>query len=122
MKRILRYLAGTPTHGIFLSRDTPLSLHAFSDSDWAGDSDDLVSTNSYVVYLGQNLISWSSKKEWLNPPLKRNTEQLQTHPLSFCGSAHYLLNLASLFSHPQSSTVIILEQHIFVQTRSSIHE
>ncbi|KAL9300604.1 putative RNA-directed DNA polymerase [Arabidopsis thaliana] len=63
VKRVLRYLAGTPTHGIFISRNTPLTLHAFSDSDWAGDSDDLVSTNAYVVYLGRNPISWSSKKQ-----------------------------------------------------------
>lgn len=63
VKRVLRYLAGTPTHGIFIHRNTPLTLHAFSDSDWAGDSDDLVSTNAYVVYLGRNPISWSSKKQ-----------------------------------------------------------
>ena len=33
-KRILRYLAGTSTHGIFFSAKNPLTLHAFSDSDW----------------------------------------------------------------------------------------
>ncbi|CAL9245770.1 unnamed protein product [Arabidopsis halleri] len=62
-KRVLRYLAGTPTHGIFLSRNNSQSLHAFSDSDWAGDTDDYVSTNAYVVYLGNHPISWSSKKQ-----------------------------------------------------------
>lgn len=35
-KRILRYLAETPTHGILLRRNTPLTLHSFSDADWAG--------------------------------------------------------------------------------------
>ncbi|CAA7017946.1 unnamed protein product [Microthlaspi erraticum] len=38
-KRILRYLAGTPTHGIFFSAKNELKLHAFSDSDWGGDSE-----------------------------------------------------------------------------------
>lgn len=62
-KRVLRYLAGTSTHGIFLDTTSPLNLHAFSDADWAGDSDDYVSTNAYVIYLGKNPISWSSKKQ-----------------------------------------------------------
>lgn len=62
-KRVLRYLAGTPTHGLFYSKNNPLSLHAFSDADWAGDSDDYVSTNGYIVYLGKHAISWSAKKQ-----------------------------------------------------------
>lgn len=61
-KRVLRYLAGTTTHGIFFSKKTPLMLHAFSDADWANDTDDYVSTNGYIIYLGKNPISWSSKK------------------------------------------------------------
>ena len=61
-KRVLRYLAGTTTHGIFLTSTSPLHLHAFSDADWAGDSDDYVSTNAYI-YLGSNPISWSSKNQ-----------------------------------------------------------
>lgn len=63
VKRVLRYLAGTPTHGIFLHRHNQLSLHAFSDSDWAGDTCDFISTNGYIVYLGNTPISWSSKKQ-----------------------------------------------------------
>ncbi|KAG7559597.1 Reverse transcriptase RNA-dependent DNA polymerase [Arabidopsis thaliana x Arabidopsis arenosa] len=66
VKRVLRYLAGTPSHGIFLSRKNSPSLHAFSDSDWAGDNDDYVSTNAYIVYLGNHLIAWSSKKQKVN--------------------------------------------------------
>lgn len=62
-KRVLRYLAGTSTHGIFFSAANSLSLHAFSDADWAGDSDDYVSTNAYVIYLGKHPISWSAKKQ-----------------------------------------------------------
>lgn len=63
VKRVLRYLAGTTTHGIFLQANSPMLLHAFSNADWAGDSDDYLSTNAYVIYLGSNPISWSSKKQ-----------------------------------------------------------
>lgn len=38
-------------------------LHAFSDADWAGDTDDYVSTNGYIVYLGTHPLSWASKKQ-----------------------------------------------------------
>lgn len=42
-----------------------LSSHTswFSDADWTGDTNDYVSTNAYVLYLGSNPISWSSKKQ-----------------------------------------------------------
>ena len=62
-KRVLRYLAGTSTYGLFYSNSNLLTLHAFSDADWAGDSDDYVSTNAYIVYLGKHAISWSAKKQ-----------------------------------------------------------
>ena len=62
-KRLLRYLCGTMDHGIMLRQASPLALHAFSDADWAGNKDDYTSTSAYVVYLGPNPISWSSKKQ-----------------------------------------------------------
>jgi histone deacetylase 1/2 len=70
VKRILRYLVGTLNKGLLLHRDSPSNLHAFanqlhafSDADWAGNKDDYSSTSAYLVYLGSNLISWSSKKQ-----------------------------------------------------------
>ena len=62
-KRVLRYLAGTITHGIYLHASSPMILHAYSDADWGGDTEDYVSTNGYLTYLGRNPISWSSKKQ-----------------------------------------------------------
>ena len=63
VKRLLRYLCGTMDHGIILRHTSPPTLHAFSDADWAGNKDDFTSTSAYIVYLGPNLISWSSKKQ-----------------------------------------------------------
>ncbi|CAN6699168.1 unnamed protein product [Malus baccata var. baccata] len=62
VKRILRYLKGTISHGIGYSRGS-LQLKAFSDADWAGDPNDRRSTTGLVVFLGNSPISWSSKKQ-----------------------------------------------------------
>uniref|UniRef100_A0A2N9G1T1 Integrase catalytic domain-containing protein n=1 Tax=Fagus sylvatica TaxID=28930 RepID=A0A2N9G1T1_FAGSY len=42
--RILRYLKGTLFHGLHFSAQSPLTLRAYSDADWAGDPTDRRST------------------------------------------------------------------------------
>ena len=61
-KRVLRYVRGTLSHGIYFSHG-PLTLTAFTDADWAGDPFDRKSTTGFMVFLGSNPISWSSKKQ-----------------------------------------------------------
>ena len=63
VKRLLRYLNGSRDLGIHLSSTTPISLHGYSDADWAGDPDDRTSTGAYIIFLGANPISWSSTKQ-----------------------------------------------------------
>ncbi|XP_028949214.1 uncharacterized mitochondrial protein AtMg00810-like [Malus domestica] len=62
VKRILRYLKETMTHGIRYTKGS-LTLRSFSDADWAGDPNDRQSTTGLVVFLGNNPISWASKKQ-----------------------------------------------------------
>ncbi|KAK0600545.1 hypothetical protein LWI29_016022 [Acer saccharum] len=63
VKRLLRYLYGTLNEGVVIHRNSQVAFHAFSDVDWAGNNDDFSSTSAYIVYLGWNPISWSSKKQ-----------------------------------------------------------
>ena len=63
LKRVLRYLKQTITHGLHLTRTKTLSLTAFCDADWGGDTVDRKSMRAYIVYLGPNAISWSCKKQ-----------------------------------------------------------
>ena len=63
VKRILRYLKGTSFFGLYLTHDFTLSLHGFTDADWASSIDDRKSTGWYIVFLGTTPISWKSGKQ-----------------------------------------------------------
>ncbi|XP_019200092.1 PREDICTED: uncharacterized protein LOC109193692 [Ipomoea nil] len=63
LKRVLRYVQGTQSLGLRLTQSSSPVVHAFSDSDWAGCSLDLKSTAGYAVFLGPNLVSWTSRKQ-----------------------------------------------------------
>ena len=62
-KKILRYLKATGDYGLMFKARDRISLIAYTDADWACDVDDRKSVGAYCVYLGQNLVSWSSKKQ-----------------------------------------------------------
>jgi len=66
VKRILRYLKGTLSHGLLLQPTSiakPLNIRAFCDADWASNVDDRRSTSRAAIFLGQNLIYWWSRKQ-----------------------------------------------------------
>lgn len=65
VKQILRHLQGTLNTEIVYSAVTSPQINAFSDSDWAADLNTRRSVTGYVVYLGNNPISWQSKKQTL---------------------------------------------------------
>ncbi|GKD69778.1 putative ribonuclease H-like domain-containing protein [Tanacetum coccineum] len=63
IKRIFRYLKGKPTLGLWYSRDSPFELVAYTDSDYAGATQDRKSTTRGCQFLGNRLISWQCKKQ-----------------------------------------------------------
>ena len=62
-KRILRYIVGTTTHGLWCTSSANNILTGYTDSDFASSIDDGKRTSGYVFFLGNNLISWTSKKQ-----------------------------------------------------------
>ncbi|KAI3680869.1 hypothetical protein L6452_35646 [Arctium lappa] len=63
VKRIFRYLKGTPNLGLWYPKDSGFDLTGYSDSDFAGCKLDRKSTTGGCQLLGEKLVSWTSKKQ-----------------------------------------------------------
>ena len=63
VRRIIRYVQGTSTRGLFFPVGNSTRLAAYSDADWAGCADTRRSITGWCVFLGDALISWKSKKQ-----------------------------------------------------------
>ncbi|EHK62715.1 hypothetical protein M3S_E05 [Sorghum bicolor] len=62
VKRILHYLHGTIHHGIRISTQPSTELKVYFNANWVGCPDTRRSTSCYCVFLGNSLVSWSSKR------------------------------------------------------------
>ncbi|KAG7603710.1 Reverse transcriptase RNA-dependent DNA polymerase [Arabidopsis thaliana x Arabidopsis arenosa] len=79
LKRILRYVKGTTTMGISFNKDTDCKLRAYSDSDHAGCHSTRRSTGGFCTFLGNNLISWSSRKQ---PTVAKSSTEVEYRAMS----------------------------------------
>ncbi|GJY58734.1 retrovirus-related pol polyprotein from transposon TNT 1-94 [Tanacetum coccineum] len=63
VKRILRYLKGTPTLGLYYPKCSGFDLKGYSDSYYAGCNMDRKSTSGAYQILSGKLVCWSAKKQ-----------------------------------------------------------
>ena len=63
LKRIIKYVKTTTEFGVWYSKDTNDVLAGYFDVDWAEKADDRKSTSGGCFYVGNNLVSWMSKKQ-----------------------------------------------------------
>ena len=105
LKRIVRYLQGTLDLDLHLYPSPPSSLVSYTDADWGGCPDTRISTSGYFVFLGDNLVSWSAKRQ---ATLSRSSAEAE-----YCGVANvvsescWLRNLLlELHSPIQMATIV----------------
>jgi hypothetical protein len=74
LKRILRYVRGTMSHGLLLRASSTFNITAYSDADWAGCPEMRRSTSGFCLFLGDALVSWSSKRQ---PTVSRSSAEAE---------------------------------------------
>jgi len=94
VKRILCYLQATITYGLHITRDSLLSLHGFTDADWADSISNHKSTSGYIVYLSSTSISWKFRKQRIVARSSTETEDkvLAVNPVFHTRTKHVEVN------------------------------
>lgn len=63
MMRILRYLKCSQEKCLPFSKDNHLHINDYTKIDWAVDATNRKSILSYFTFVGDNLVSWKSKRQ-----------------------------------------------------------
>ena len=98
VRRIIRYLIGSSTRGLFFPTKSALHLTAYSDADWAGCPDTRKSTTGWCIFLGDALISWKCKKQ--ECVSKSSTEAEYRAMSAACSEIVWLRGLLSELGFP----------------------
>ena len=105
LKRILRCIQGTLNFGLHLTKSSTHALVSYTDADWAGCPDNRCSTSGYCVYLGDNLISWSSKRQ---PTLSRSSAEAEYRGVAnVVSESCWLRNLLLELHYPTHKATIV---------------
>ncbi|KAI3686614.1 hypothetical protein L1987_80294 [Smallanthus sonchifolius] len=105
LKRILRYIKGTISYGLHIQPSSTSSLTAYTDADWGGCPDTRRSTSGYCVYMGDNLLSWSSKRQ---PTLSRSSAEAEYRGVAnVVSEVCWLRNLLLELYHPLQRATLV---------------
>jgi hypothetical protein len=110
IKRILRYLHGTPDFSLLLRRSSASNLVAYIDTDWAGCPDTHRSKLGRVVFLEDNLVSWSVK--WQTIISRSSTEAEYRTVANGVAEATWLRQLLHELQAPPSRYTLIYYDNI----------
>jgi hypothetical protein len=63
--RILCYLKSSQGKELLFSQHDHLKIKAYTNANWAGSIIDQRSTSSYCTFVGDNLVTWQSNKQFV---------------------------------------------------------
>nr|GEY86925.1 ribonuclease H-like domain-containing protein [Tanacetum cinerariifolium] len=117
LKRVLRYVHGTLEYGLQLFSSSTTDLVAYSNVDWAGCPTTRRSTFSYCVFLGNNLLFWSVKRQ---PTLSRSSAEAEYHGVANAvAETCWLRNLLRELHTSLSSATLVYCDNVSVVYLSS---
>ncbi|GKD53750.1 ribonuclease H-like domain-containing protein [Tanacetum coccineum] len=102
LKRILRYVCDTLDYGLQLYSSSTYLLVAYSDADWAGCRTTRCLTST--VFLGNNLLSWSSKQQHT---LSRSSVEVEYRVANAVAETSWLQNFLRELHSPLNSATIV---------------
>ncbi|GKA55458.1 hypothetical protein Tco_0754407, partial [Tanacetum coccineum] len=109
VKRVFRYLKGKPTLGLWYCRDSLFELVAYTDSDYAGATQDRKLTTGGCQFLGNRLISWQCKKQIV--VATSTTEAEYVVAASCCGQVHWIQNQLLDYGYNFMNTMIHIDNN-----------
>ncbi|GJU86721.1 ribonuclease H-like domain-containing protein [Tanacetum coccineum] len=130
LKRMLHYIHGTTDLGLQLYQSSTSQLISYTNADWAGCPATRHSTSGYCVFLGDNLLSWSSKcqhtlsrssaeaeylrvanvvaeTEWIRNLLRELQAPLFTATLVYCDNVSAVYMSANPMQHQRTKHIEI---------------
>jgi hypothetical protein len=123
MKRILWYLCGTLDFGLLLRRSSTTELHVYTNVDWAGCPNMRRSTSGYAVFLGDNLVSWSSKRQLV---VSRSSAEAEYRVVAnFVAEAIWLRELLQELHSPLANSTLVFCDNVsavYLSTNPVQHE
>ncbi|XP_056687829.1 uncharacterized mitochondrial protein AtMg00810-like [Spinacia oleracea] len=113
LKHVIRYIQGTIDLGLHLYPSSVSSLISYTDVDWGGCPDTRRTTSGYCVFLGDNLISWSSKRQ---PTLSQSSEEAEYRGVAnVVSESCWIRNLLLELLCPISKAILVYCDNKFVK-------
>jgi hypothetical protein len=104
-KRVLRYVKGTSSLGVFYKKEGNQELLGYTDSDYAGDQNDRKSTSGYVFLMSSGAVSWSSKKQ---PVVTLSTTEAEFISAAYSAcQVVWLRRILKELCHDQSKSTVV---------------
>lgn len=112
LKHILWYIGDTIDHSLFNHVSPIANLVAYSDTVWGGCPASHRSTSGHYVFLGDNLISWSSKRKRV---VSRSSAEAEYRGVAnVVAETSWICNLLCELCCPTNSTTIVYCDNVSV--------
>jgi hypothetical protein len=74
---VVAYLKGTKEYGVILG-GAGSTVVGYADSDWGNDIDDRISVSGGIIFWGETILSWHSRKQKM---ISLSTAEAESHAL-----------------------------------------